>query len=285
MCITFFHLDPDAKGNYRLILAMNRDEAVGRTTERCQWKGDHMMLAGRDLTPGKEGGTWLGMDRHGRIGILTNIATGSYEKEGKGRGHLIPDYLKSPLKPSEFLESLHKSEDVYNPFNLLLIDLQDQNHGEAACYTRGKPGHVIQTESPTLLDFKTKKIFGLSNSPLGQPFLKTTAGEKTFRALVEEYNDPRQKEANLLAALIRMMSDPTRHDPDPQMALQGGDPKRTALVSSIFVDIPGIYGTRMQSVILVDSQNKAVFLERTKTEGKDGLGEWTETRHDFDLDL
>lgn len=75
MCITFVFVNPDPKpGTFRLILAMNRDEGFGRPSAGAEFQDD--ILCGRDLTPGKEGGTWLAIDRQGRIGVLTNISTG-----------------------------------------------------------------------------------------------------------------------------------------------------------------------------------------------------------------
>jgi hypothetical protein len=43
-----------------------------------------------DMTPGKEGGTWLGCSRLGKVGVLLNLdshdhAPDSSEKEGRGR--------------------------------------------------------------------------------------------------------------------------------------------------------------------------------------------------------
>lgn len=49
-----------------------------------------------DMTPGKEGGTWLGCSRLGKVGVLLNLdshdhAPDSYGKEGRG---IIENNLK-----------------------------------------------------------------------------------------------------------------------------------------------------------------------------------------------
>lgn len=49
-----------------------------------------LLLLGTDQTPGKEGGTWLGLNRYGKIGALLNLDRIDYEaddqnKEGRGR--------------------------------------------------------------------------------------------------------------------------------------------------------------------------------------------------------
>ena len=66
--------DNPEKDKYKLILIMNRDEYFKRPTAKLDWDED--ILAGRDLEPGKEGGTWLAINRKGHIGLLTNIYAG-----------------------------------------------------------------------------------------------------------------------------------------------------------------------------------------------------------------
>ena len=291
MCIIFLYVNPDHRDNlipggaYKLILVMNRDESGLRPTQPCQWQDN--ILAGRDLSPGgKEGGTWLAMDKTGRVGILTNIFTGTYEKDGAGRGHLIMDFLKTPQHdPMTYLSDLAESPTVYNPFNLILVDLNSSNSNHViSSYTRGKAGHVVESESP--MPMPNNAFLGVSNSPTSQPFKKTEAGEMRFRALVKdlEEKNPSDKD-QLIEALFQMMRDKTAHYPDPQMDRQGGDPQRNVQLSSIFVDIDQPrYGTRMQSVILIDHRNKATFVERTKPEEDGSSRAWTEIRHDFDLE-
>ena len=56
------------------------------------------VLCGRDLTEGREGGTWLGADDRGRVAMLTNVFTGTSPKPGAaGRGFLVIDYLQVGL--------------------------------------------------------------------------------------------------------------------------------------------------------------------------------------------
>ena len=93
MCLTYFYLNPDPKsGSFSLILVFNRDEFLNRVTEPAAWKDG--VLAGRDMAGGREGGTWLAIDRKGKLGFLTNIYTG-LAVQGEGRGFLIGDFLAS----------------------------------------------------------------------------------------------------------------------------------------------------------------------------------------------
>ena len=52
MCITFFYINPTPKrGEFSLVLIMNRDEDMKRPTNQAEWKDG--ILAGRDMEPGK----------------------------------------------------------------------------------------------------------------------------------------------------------------------------------------------------------------------------------------
>ena len=181
-----------------------------------------------------------------------------------------------------YLSALAESPTVYNPFNLVLVDLTPSPAGSLSSYTRGKAGHAAAaSEGPTPVP---ERLLGVSNSPLSRPFKKTEAGTMRLGAVVADLADTTEKRSELIEALFEMMRDSKAHYPDPQMDRQGGHPERNVKLSSIFVDTDG-YGTRMQTVILIDDRDKATFVERTKTEAGDGLlGAWTETRHDFDLE-
>ena len=59
-----------ANEEYPLIIASNRDEYYNRSTEKAHfWKDNLEILGGRDK---KYGGTWLGITKTGKIGMLTN---------------------------------------------------------------------------------------------------------------------------------------------------------------------------------------------------------------------
>ena len=90
----------------QLILAMNRDEFVSRPTSPASERAG--LVAGWDQQPGREGGTWLALDTGtGRLGLLTNIFTGGVvDKDAKGRGFLVLDWLRGEHTAMEYLESL-----------------------------------------------------------------------------------------------------------------------------------------------------------------------------------
>src|SRR5919107_2356449 len=94
MCLILLALDthPD----YGLVLAANRDEFYDRpTAPSAYWEDAPDVLAGRDL---RAGGTWLGLDRRGRLAAVTNYRQGRRAAPApRSRGHLVGDYLTGRL--------------------------------------------------------------------------------------------------------------------------------------------------------------------------------------------
>ena len=81
------------------------------------------ILAGWDQQAGREGGTWLAMDKNGRIGFLTNIFTGGViDPKAAGRGFLVLDWLRSQIGAEEYLRGLAQNSTNFNPFNLVLLE-------------------------------------------------------------------------------------------------------------------------------------------------------------------
>ena len=63
------------------------------------------------------------MDQLGRLGLLTNIFTGSgVDPSAAGRGRLVVDWLAGTTPPDQYLTRLQSSQTLYNPFNLVLLD-------------------------------------------------------------------------------------------------------------------------------------------------------------------
>lgn len=89
MCILFSYVAKRLNPNeYKLIVLNNRDEFHFRPSKPAGYVTDHSVY-GMDLTPGKEGGTWLGTSRLGKIGVLLNLNSVDYgiefdSKEGRG---------------------------------------------------------------------------------------------------------------------------------------------------------------------------------------------------------
>ncbi len=79
----------NAHPRYRLVVAANRDEYHDRPRAPLgPWPAPAGILAGRDL---RAGGTWLGIDRRRRFGIVTNFRDlVRAPPQAPSRGGLIP---------------------------------------------------------------------------------------------------------------------------------------------------------------------------------------------------
>lgn len=85
-----------------------------------------IITLGQDMTLGKEGGTWLGMNKYGKISALLNLDKIDYSGDDPnkaGRGFMIPNYLNNSLNSFKYVHELIKPEDKkYNPFNLVFYE-------------------------------------------------------------------------------------------------------------------------------------------------------------------
>ncbi len=285
MCITFFHTSSGRSLNgFRLVLAFNRDEVLNRTTDPLRWDMDGTVLCGRDLTPGKEGGTWLAVSKKGRVGLLTNISTGIFGEKGKGRGRIVLDFLeRHDVKPMDYLEAIDATDDAYNPFNACLFEPNSDGY-DVFSYTRGKPGHSVKSEPPKAWNVDGN-IYGLSNHPVSKPFKKTDFGAGLVRGVLESRQWKADQASELIDQLASVMLSREKCLPDEQMLSQcNGDEAFVSDLASVFVDAPGrTYGTRMQSFILIDHDGNVTFEERTLDQS-DGNTNWKTIRECFTID-
>ena len=264
MCITFLYTSADPlKDKYKVILAMNRDEFFKRPTSKSHWDND--VLAGRDQEPGREGGTWLGVNRRGCIGFLTNIYAGKHQP-GAGRGFLVINYLQSgEMAAMDYLTSLAASNTTYSPFNLMLLE-PDQDKYSINYYCQGHPNCVVnESVGPTKLDFG---FHGISNHPKDQPYRKTQFGQERFSEVVKKHM-ALKNEAKMVEEIFELMTAKTSFHPDDQMIKQAGCNSSMAdfheKLACVSVDISEKgYGTRTTSIILIDNENNATFIEKDR---------------------
>lgn len=84
------------------------------------------------MEPGKEGGTWLAMSLTGKAGVVLNLSDEASLTDipKQGRGFLVPNFVTSNDSAVSYLDKLYKTNNenqIYNPFILVLIDLQYVN--------------------------------------------------------------------------------------------------------------------------------------------------------------
>ena len=159
----------------------------------------------------------------------------------------------------------------YSPFNLCLFEPRN-NHGyEALYYCRGT--ERIQSEGPNALAFGAS---GFSNHPISAPYCKTVFGIRQFKSIVEQKVQVTEFEERA----VNLLCNREERYPDDQMQKQSGVKlcddnkevdvdyelmrKKEQKLSSVFVDIGEIYGTRTQTMIFVDYNHNVRFTERTR---------------------
>lgn len=285
MCISFYCIEPN-NSDYKLILTFNRDEFMARPTASAKWQNN--LLGGWDLQPGREGGTWLGVDKSGKIAFLTNIY-GVVDPAAVGRGRLVVNWLEGKLGAEDYLCQIKDSQLNYAPFNLVLFEPGQGVSGTLKGvsgsggynvwqYSRGKPGHT-DSFGPECVSLG---IHGISNHPHHQYYQKTEWGRRRMEEIMKKCLF--KKEAELVEDLEEMMSTVDSHWPDPQIQKQSDSkskvyPFRNKLASVFIENVDGLnYGTRTTTTILVDIDNNVFFREKTLENG-----EWKVTEQKFQI--
>jgi uncharacterized protein with NRDE domain len=237
MCLVLIALD--SHPDYSLILVANRDEFYDRPTAPAAfWADAPSVLAGRDL---KAGGTWLGIDRRGRLAAVTNYRQGEREPPtARSRGRLVSDFLTGDTSALKHIERVQSEAGLYNGFNLIAGD------AGGFFYYSNREGRV-RTLAPG--------VYGLSNHLLDTPWPKVTSAKSAFGALLNG------EATELTEALFTLLSDRSRAA-DALLPSTGVGPEWEHLLSSAFIASDG-YGTRSSTVVLVGRNGNILFVERT----------------------
>ncbi len=207
---------------YPLAILANRDEWHARTCESAHWwPGTPPVLAGRDL---EAGGTWLGLDRRGRLAALTNRRS---EKPpgAPSRGELPVAFLRGSNDTPRALAALQPRARNYAGFNLLLFDGEQLGFGS-------------NQESMRLLE---PGIDAMANGALNEPIPKV----ERLREVLNDWS--RAGTAPEPEHWLEVLADP---QPLPDTA-----------VSALFVR-GDEYGTRASSIVLFDATGGVQFIER-----------------------
>jgi uncharacterized protein with NRDE domain len=224
---------------YRLIVAANRDELHARAAAPLAKWPHAELLAGRDLAAG---GTWLGIDRRRRFGIVTNFrewpATPSV---GPSRGRLVPDYLLGQEPPHDFLNNLKSGSSTYAGFNLLLGD------GEELWYASNRAPDFARALKPG--------VYGLSNRLLDTPWPKLTRVRRRFELRLRGTNEPEPQE------LLAMLNDREPGAASDDAYPTDVPPEWRRALSAPFVLHP-VYGTRCSTVVLLKASGALRMIER-----------------------
>ncbi|GAB0088076.1 Transport and Golgi organization protein 2 [Sergentomyia squamirostris] len=267
MCILFFIANANpAEDGYKLILASNRDEFYGRPALVASAWTDHnhpYVYGGRDMEPGREGGTWLALgSRNGvtKIGALLNITGEKKHPNAIGRGPIVSNYLTGDLSNRKYAAKLLQNNEVYNTFNFVSIEF-DQSSA-SILHTSNAP--------PETAEFPLEEVHGFGNSPYTIPLRKVIHGKEKFRHVVKSTG-----KENLVQKLMEFLKDDQKHWPDDELTKRA--PKWAEQLSSVCVRMPAEgYGSRTRTVILIDSQNQMNFYEETLADSNPD-GPWKKT--------
>jgi uncharacterized protein with NRDE domain len=224
---------------YRLVVAGNRDEFHDRPAAPLGWWTDLPgILAGRDQ---RAGGTWMGVSRSGRFGVVTNFrSVEAAAAEGSpSRGQLVPRYLGERDDPGYFLKALSASARQFAGFNLLVGGPATLNYYSNAV-----------DEGPRELP---PGIYGLSNHRLDEPWPKLTRTRARFAAALAA-DDP------VPADLLDLLAD--REPAGMDAPEHSGLPVELERALSAPFVRHDRYGTRCSTLVTVEHGGRTVVHER-----------------------
>jgi len=266
MCLIVFgwQTHPD----YPLIVAGNRDEFYSRRTRAAAWWGQAVsLLGGRD---DEAGGTWLGINRRGRIAMLTNVR-GPAERNphAPSRGLLVLNALQSVRPLPLWLDETARRAQVYNGFNLLVAEPV----GLRGLRRSARPRmHYFSNRAEGTPQALAPGVYGLSNGLLDTPWPKLTSAVAAFACEIARRVD--------VGSLFRLMANRTPAR-DRDLPTTGVPLEWERALSPIQIRANG-YGTRATTVVLVRRDGLVSFVERAfETENPE---RHTDRRFEFMID-
>lgn len=238
MCVIYiaFGQHPD----HPLILLANRDEYYARPSlAAAYWDDLQEIYAGRDLVGG---GTWLGVNKNGRIAAVTNYRDPNAPTGVISRGQLVAEYLRSNENPREYLETVMRNGEHYSGFNLIVGEISSRCEQLFYCSNRGN--EIVELK---------KGIYGLSNHLLDTPWPKVKKGKTRLSKLMDagSANDDQ---------LLEILADEKLAE-DDELPSTGIPIEAEKALSAVFIRTPN-YGTRSSTLVKFDSNFTWTFDER-----------------------
>ncbi len=245
MCVIFAAFQKSRQ--YPFILAANRDEYYQRPTATANfWTDFPEVLAGRDL---EARGTWLGMNRNGKVAAITNQYTPESPREAlRSRGELVSEFLIFEHSCDQFGDQLCRSRTDYNGYGMLFGDFSQLRY---------------QTNRSHLATSLRSGIHALSNSLLNLPWPRVQAGKRQLTRLLDT-------EMKITPESLFQILSGQQASLWPQ-SVGRGKPMRSTHPADVpvFVRLKD-YGTRSSTVILIDRNQNVLFEERTVDEKSGG---------------
>ncbi|CAF4123098.1 unnamed protein product [Rotaria sp. Silwood2] len=267
MCILFCYLqDDNIDIGYDLILLSNRDEDFQRPAKQAHiWKDTKYALGGQDVTPLREGGTWLCLNTvQSRIGILLNLSSRLLKEKNtnaQSRGFIVSNYVNNPeVNLDSYVDELQKTKMNYTGFNFLGLEQQSESNNH---------------------------IYGDQYA-----FEKTRYGCQLFKAfltdLTDNYKKPITDEKELIHRAFGLLNDNKVFPDDPNIAAvyshySISNRNQISSINVCTTDDSPTYGTRTSTVILIRRDQTGLFIEKTLSSPLINPLEWTTNTWQFKL--
>lgn len=222
---------------FPFVLASNRDEFFGRAAAPLGWWRDEAgreLLGGRDLSAG---GTWLALNRAGRLAFVTNVREpGRVLPGAPSRGELVPRWLAAP-GPALLAEMAAVPR---NGFNFMAAELSGTPAGR---WFSNRPQPREQALGAGL--------HGVSNAALDTPWPKLVALKQRLADALAAGLPLEALQQRLLDALSQRQP-----APDAELPATGIPLERERALSSAFIRIEGepgvVYGTRCSTLVIAE---------------------------------
>lgn len=247
MCLIAFALD--AHDDFVLLLAANRDEFYARETAPAAWWTDRVQAwGGRDLVAG---GSWLAVDRRGRLAAVTNVREPSMAPGRRSRGELVADFVGGEHALEGYAARVLSRADAYAGFNLLLFD-------PAA----SRPLLYVSNRHPQRVLEVSAGVHGLSNHLLDSDWPKVRGLTGRIAQAIDDRHA--SVEGMLLDALADRAQPPDHALPDTGVGLQ----RERVLAPAMIVAPEMGYGTRASTVVAVRRDGRVEAIERSWLPGE-----------------
>ncbi|KAH3671936.1 hypothetical protein OGAPHI_000122 [Ogataea philodendri] len=286
MCILLSSvLHPD----YPLILISNRDEYFSRKTQHAAFHQDNpSLLYPKDLAR-QEHGTWIGINKNGKIAVLLNYREPKLgDCVGKiSRGAIPIEFLQSDLAPEKWEHEIGSQTETLQDiggFSLLFgkVNVDRSTNG-------AQPLRIFSNRSNACESaFNTYKTIGMSNSKYHEPWPKVHVGTELLEKCVKSSVDENWSQEQLIEQLFAILSTaiPEREKWKDMSYNDAFD----LLPNSIF--IPPVwsdaandyYGTRTHTIIMLNKNGQVTYIERDLHTSRN-LDEAPQTRkYEFSLE-